>query len=172
MSKISYCSLDEAWEPSMYMQHVQKAHGSQNPKMQTEEERLDVIQNMNRIERNTRFSNDEEEASAVVREKCDSHKKYLEGKLAFLEGELKKYKDMIEKRKCKEENEIEHFSNSYLKGGDAMDTFQRNGASGDLFDLILLILVGLILIFIMHSIFHIGLFLGERSSSHFRLGMK
>ena len=163
MSKISYCSLDEAWEPFIGQSQINQNKSQnaqdyqpQRPKMQTEEERQNVIQKMNSIERNTRFSNDETPQWKGDPEYNSSyqnqtHKKYLEDKLAFLELELQKYK------KIELEHENEHFQSEITSSSPS-----QISPKNDIIDLILLIMIGLILIFIMHSIFMTGILIGER----------
>jgi hypothetical protein len=96
-------------------------------------------------------------------------KKYLQDKLLFLENELKKYKYLIEKcendkkisnKEFNNENNIENFSNNYNSKND--NSYISN--SNDMLDLILLIFIGLIVIFVMNSIFNIGKKIGASKS--------
>jgi len=96
-------------------------------------------------------------------------KKYLQDKLLFLEHEFKKYKYLIEKSEHNKkisnrdsyiyssEDSIENFSNSdNSMKDDTKNDYVSNNNSNDIIDLFLLIIIGLIVIFVMNSIFNIG----------------
>ena len=82
-------------------------------------------------------------------------------RLAFLENELQKCKKYLEIYKNKENSKdkenidtIENFQNS--------NTNNTSNTSNDIIDLIFLIIIGLVIIFIMNSIFKLGKSIGKR----------
>ena len=105
-------------------------------------------------------------------------KKYLQDKLLFLEHEFKKYKYLIEKsennRKISNrdsymyssEDSIENFSNSENSTkDDTKNNYISNNNGNDIIDLFLLIIIGLVVIFVMNSIFNIGKKIGASGKS-------
>ena len=105
-------------------------------------------------------------------------KKYLQDKLLFLEHEFKKYKYLIEKsennRKISNrdsyiyssEDSIENFSNSdNSMKDDTKNDYISNTNSNDIIDLFLMIIIGLVVIFVMNSIFNIGKKIGASGKS-------
>ena len=189
MSKISYCSLEEAWGEAYKKNDENSIENSQEKNSakydylnkMSQIERETIIDNMNKVERNTtpennsiveynkyRFNpdnkvtkNDKTENYTPFNESIE--KKYLQDKLNFLENEFRKYKIIFEKNENysnthNEENIYESFSNS----DDNKNENQYK--SNDIIDLILLIIIGLIVIFVLNSIFSIGKTIGARSS--------
>ena len=192
MSKISYCSLEEAWGNDY------KKNNENSNKIDTNEkesdkydylskmsqiERETVVENMNKVERNSvpennsiveynkyRFNpenkvnknNYEIQNYTPFNESIE--KKYLKDKLHFLENEFKKYKFLFEKN--------ENYSNKNDYEEDIYESFKNNEEdknesklsykSNDIIDLILLIIIGLIVIFVLNSIFSIGKTIGAR----------
>jgi len=174
MSKISYCSLEEAWGSSF----KEKDDKIDNKYEKMDSERIDVISNMNKIERNKtkennsiieyekyRFNpenkvvnNDNEQKYTPFNESIE--KKYLQDKLSYLENEFKRYKHLFEN--SKENNNsysIENFENE-----NNLINKSSNNSGNDIIDLILLIIIGLIIIFVMNSIFNIGKIIGSRNT--------
>ena len=82
----------------------------------------------------------------------DMEKKYLQDKITHLENEFRKYK-MFLNNKMNGEDVIEGFANE-----------KNEESQTDIMDLIVLIVIGLILIFIMDSIFKIGKYIGSKKS--------
>jgi hypothetical protein len=198
MSKISYCSLEEAWGNSFSKNNGQNIEQNnvqnnihnnvQNTKIsnremdkynmlteKSENDRDIVISNMNNIERNPRTENN----SLVQYQKYrfnpsnkvnyndqqiyspfnqDLERKYLQDKLMYLENELRKYKHLFEKSDY-QINSIESFSN---QDSISNNNVPSNNKSNDIIDLILLIMIGLIVIFVMNSIFNIGKAVGAK----------
>jgi len=198
MSKISYCSLEEAWGNSFSKNNGQNIEQNnvennihntvQNTKIsnreidkynmlteKSENDRDIVISNMNNIERNPRTKNN----SLVQYQKYrfnpsnkvnyndqqiyspfnqDLERKYLQDKLMYLENELRKYKHLFEKSDY-QINSIESFSN---QDSISNNNVPSNNKSNDIIDLILLIMIGLIVIFVMNSIFNIGKAVGAK----------
>ena len=146
-------------------------------------ERETVVENMNKVERNSapennsiveynkyRFNpenkvnknNYEMQNYTPFNESIE--KKYLKDKLHFLENEFKKYKFLFEKN--------ENYSNKNDYEEDIYESFKNNEEdknesklnykSNDMIDLILLIIIGLIVIFVLNSIFSIGKTIGSR----------
>jgi hypothetical protein len=128
MSKMSYCSLEEAWGTSF----KEKDDNLNNKYEKIDNERLNVISNMNNIERNNncennsiieyekyRFNpenkvlkNDVEKSYSPFKESIE--KKYLQDKLNFLENEFKKYKHFFENTNEKSNSStIEKFENEF-----------------------------------------------------------
>jgi len=197
MSKISYCSLEEAWGEA-YKKNDENLIENNSKEKNSEKydylnkmsqiERETIIDNMNKVERNTtpennsiveynkyRFNsdnkvtkNDKSENYTPFNESIE--KKYLQDKLNFLENEFRKYKIIFEKNENysninnnnnntqNEENIYESFSNSDDNKNE--NQYKNN----DIIDLILLIIIGLIVIFVLNSIFSIGKTIGARSS--------
>lgn len=90
----------------------------------------------------------------------NKEKNYYKERLAFLENELKKCKNYLEIYKNKDiENNIESFQNS---NNNSYNSFATSNTSNDIIDLIFLIIIGLVIIFIMNSIFKLGKSLGAR----------
>ena len=150
MSKISYCSLEEAWGSS-YNKNADTEHNSMTNTVTnsapdnkydiltktSEIERENVISNMNNIERNS------SKYKFTPPNKVESNEfKQLYEKMEYIENEFKKYKT------------IENFDNKIVNPSP--------NKSNDLIDLILLIIIGLIVIFVMNSIFSIGKAIGMK----------
>jgi hypothetical protein len=180
MSKISYCSLEEAWGDS-----YKKIDNSKNEYLNkiSELEREKIVDNMNNIERkentndnvieynkyrlnpvNKVEKNDVQQDYTPFNESIE--KKFLQDKLNFLENEFNKYKNLTEKytnnnnySNKNSENVIESFENEN-------DLNNKNNiyATNDIIDLILLIIVGLIIILVMNSIFNLGKKIGARNN--------
>ena len=85
--------------------------------------------------------------------KDDLDKKYLQDKLIQLENDFRKYKTLINSNDV-----VESFSNN-----DNNETSDVN--NNEILDLIVLIIIGLIIIFVMDSVFKIGKAIGARSIS-------
>jgi len=148
MSKISYCSLEEAWGNS-YKKDINKEEDvkiknvENNSIVEYEKYRFNPV---NKVDNN----NYEKEYSPFNE---SIEKKYLQDKLHFLENEFRKYKDYIENQPIQQN---EHFSNN-----SSQEEYPQK--SNDIIDLILLIIIGLIVIFVLNSIFNIGKSIGSRN---------
>lgn len=175
MSKISYCSLEEAWGDSFTKNDEKKDISNKIEKI----ERENVISNMDAVERKKSCENNSvieynkyrlNSANNVAQNNVEKEyspfnesieKKYLQDKLNFLEHEFTKYKHLFEKidseSNQKEENIVENFSNED-------NSKNKNFKSNDIIDLILLIIIGLIVILVMNSIFTIGKKIGARNN--------
>jgi hypothetical protein len=212
MSRISYCSLEEAWGnnsnnnnnnniPKINKNNVQKTLDKNNSDLNTnqknnnfEDDDLNaykgksqndyeilkkdnvkmkkMINQMNYVERNKvpenninedyneyRFNPVNKVNSLYQDEKNyspfqdDMEKKYLQDKITNLENEFRKYK-MFLNNKMNGEDVIEGFANE-----------KSDESQTDIMDLIVLIVIGLILIFIMDSIFKIGKYIGSKKST-------
>jgi hypothetical protein len=166
MSRVSYCSLEEAWGKSnIQNNNYEKLQNKSN------DMREDVINNMNKIERNNIQSNSLVEynkyrfnpynnVNNVNNELTytpfqeNMEKKYLKDKLIYLENELLKYKNLLEP------SYIEKFSNQ--QSNQLNQQITNNNSTNDIFDIILLIIIGLILILFMNSIFNLGKTIGSK----------
>jgi hypothetical protein len=179
MSKISYCSLEEAWGTAYKDNNGQEQEKKKVSYVDknSQIERENVIQNMNNVERNSKSENnsiveynkyrlnsvnkvsDSDVSKSYTPFNESIEKKYLQDKLNFLENEFRKYKDLFEKTELSNEksNTIENFSNN-----DNQQYQGNSTKSNDIIDLILLIIIGLIIIFVMNSIFNIGKSIGAR----------
>lgn len=222
MSKISYCSLEEAWG-TQPLDKFNKDNQSSKMLMRdnyelinkkSEETRNNLITDMNLVERNEandydkyRITNGNSVKGAGIsnnygilknsegdiknynnnnsgedikknnnnnsvldrnsytpfKEQID--KKYLENKLLYLENQLRQYKILIDKNSNSNfdsnfdsDNIIEGFSSSNNNESDQNKNFKSN----DMVDLILLIIIGLLIIFVMNSVFSIGKSIGMR----------
>ena len=225
MSKINYCSLDEAWgDPGKNMndnplsssssnanlinngQNVQendgqrqmvnaqkntnndKIYGRTNYDYLNENSKVDrnnVIQNMNKVERNLvsenvndnnvtnynkyRFNprnnvkqNNYDKDYAPFKESIE--KKQLQDKINYLESEFNKYKLLTnsESSEGTSNRYIESFNNQNEKNKNTESEYNNSG-NNDIVDLIILIIIGLIVIFIMNSVFNIGKAIGMRN---------
>ena len=218
MSKISYCSLEEAWgesynkknNDSTNLENNNNSNNNSNNSnniisnrnkydtlnKESQVERENVITNMNNIERNKKPENNSIVSYDKYRFNSENkvnsksyennytpfqeslEKKYLQDKLLFLESEFKKYKYLIEKsennRKISNrdsymyssEDSIENFSNSdNTMKDDTKNDYVSNNNSNDIIDLFLLIIIGLVVIFVMNSIFNIGKKIGASGKS-------
>lgn len=200
MSRISYCSLEEAWGDSFnrkdrneynneYNNEQNKNKNNNNDKIysrnkydklieDSQDERNNVIANMNNIERkkipennsiveynkyrfnqnNNVKNNSYDEEYTPFKESIE--KKYLQDKINYLENEFLKYKHMIEEKTPTDNtNYNEHFSNNDTNYSNNNNNYSNNN---DLFDLIILIIIGLLVIFVLNSIFNIGKAIGAR----------
>ena len=178
MSKISYCSLEEAWGESFKKddKDIQSSQSSQNKL-----EREDVIKNMNAVERIPKIPNNtssefekyrfnpsnnvsEDSSEKLYTPFNESiEKKYLQDKLAFLENEFKKHNFLNMDTSTSSNLSIENFNNVLDEEKKPLQKSYSNSNSNDIFDLIFLIIIGLIIIFIMNSIFKIGKSIGARA---------
>jgi len=223
MSKINYCSLDEAWgdpvkdmnnnsissnssnaNPINNTQQVQPGHveedgqremvnaqkninndkiyGRTNYDYLNENSKINrnnVIQNMNKVERNLvsenvnnipnynkyRFNprnnvkqNNYDKDYTPFKESIE--KKQLQDKIDYLESEFNKYKLLTNGESSEETSNryIESFNNQ-----NQNTESEYNSGNNDIVDLIILIIIGLIVIFIMNSIFNIGKAIGMRN---------
>lgn len=148
----------------------------------SEEDRKFVINNMNTIERHKTPINNSISEIDKYRfnsdnrvEKNDSaqnytpfnesiEKKYLQDKLNHLENEFKKYKMNFDKSQyAKNEYIVNQQMGSPIEGFSNQTENQKQGNStNDIFDIMMLIIIGLIIIFVMNSIFNIGKSIGTR----------
>lgn len=170
MSKISYCSLEEAWGDAYKDKDKDKEPNK-------EKERENVISNMNNIERNPKTNNNNDINSQYEKYRFNPtnnviendkqvytpfnetiEKKYLQDKLNFLENEFRKYKIHFEN-----EQTIEKFDNQSKTETHVSNNSTGSSGSNDMVDIILLIIIGLIIILVMNSIFSIGKSIGLRS---------
>ena len=101
------------------------------------------------------YNNNNERTYSPFNESIE--KKYLQDKLNFLENEFRKYKNYVEDEN-NTNNYIEKFSNNSKE-----ETETNYNKSNDIIDLILIIIIGLIVIFVMNSIFNIGKTIGSRN---------
>lgn len=196
MSRISYCSLEEAWGDSFnrkdqidHQDHTSENKNKNNEKIysrnkydklldDSEEDRKNVINNMNNIERkgtsennslieynkyrfnstnNVKDNSNDKEYSPF---KESIEKKYLQDKINFLENEFLKYKYSMDNNQNNQYNQ----PNQNNQNNPQYEHFENNSGSSnnDLFDLIILIIVGLLVIFVLNSIFNIGKAIGSR----------
>lgn len=179
MSKISYCSLEEAWGNSYSIKDENKDKEKNKYdylNINSDIQRTDVIKNMNNIERNNSTENNLNieyqkyrfnPINSVSNNNYDNNytpfkesveKKYLQDKLNFLENQIMKYDMIIENSDNEKKIKYENFSNQEDKSPEN-NQYQSN----DIIDLIILIIIGLIIIFIMNSIFNIGKSIGAKN---------
>jgi len=175
MSKISYCSLEEAWGDSYSIKDKEK-NKYDNLNINSDVQIKEVIKNMNNVERNNTTENNLNleyqkyrfnPINSVSNNNYDNNytpfkesveKKYLQDKLKFLETQIMKYDMIIENSDNEKKIKYENFSNQE-------DKISQNNQyySNDIIDLIILIIIGLIIIFIMNSIFNIGKSIGAKN---------
>ena len=170
---------------SQHNQDMMQAHQSRNTNTQ-EYPRVDmnkVINNMNLVERNKEPENTINDdyhkyrfnpLNKVMPTTNDTpgnytpfqdhiEKKFLQDKIIELENEFRKYKLMLNSRNNQnDDNDIDHnimegFSNQNSDSPPFMDSNKN-----DILDLIVVIMIGLIIIFILDSIFKIGKKIGAR----------
>jgi hypothetical protein len=150
-------------------------------------ERETVVDNMNKVERNSNPENNsiveynkyrfnpvnkvnkndyEQQNYTPFNESIE--KKYLQDKLNFLENEFRKYKFLFENNenysnKNNKNYNINHSEDIYESFKNNEEDKTENTYKGnDIIDLILLIIIGLIVIFVLNSIFSIGKTIGAR----------
>ena len=198
MSKISYSSLDEVWGTEFNINNDSKNNDSKNNNSKNNEamnneakyestnkynkltdkskdDREEIINNMNLVERNPKNNNmelidynmyrintnvkknDSEKKYTPFQESLE--KKYLQDKLIFLENELLKYQKIIES-KTKSKEIVERFENGTIQ--DAQVSSTPNKKSNDIIDLIVIIIIGILIIFVMDSIFKMGKKIGAK----------
>ena len=198
MSKISYSSLDEVWGAEFNINNDSKNNDSKNNNLRNNEamnndakyestnkynkltdkskdDREEIINNMNLVERNPKNNNmelidynmyrintnvkknDSEKKYTPFQESLE--KKYLQDKLIFLENELLKYQKIIES-KTKSKEVVERFENGNTKDTQVSST--PNKKSNDIIDLIVIIIIGILIIFVMDSIFKMGKKIGAK----------
>jgi len=211
MSKISYCSLEEAWglnepPPQDQLKNNKPIDNNKNDieskydylNENSKKERAELIKNMNNVERIPTIKNDSSSefekyrfnSSNNVTESDSSkiytpfneaiEKKYLLDKLNFLESQFKKY-GVMQKSNI-QSNTIENFNNNISEENNNENKYvnidtninnninnqnskNNNIYSADIIDLIFLIIIGLVIIFIMNSIFMFGKSIGARNVS-------
>ena len=193
MSRISYSSLDEVWGAEFNINNDSKNNNSRNNEAMNNEskyestnkynkltdkskdDREEIINNMNLVERNPKNNNmelidynmyrintnvkknDSEKKYTPFQESLE--KKYLQDKLIFLENELLKYQKIIES-KTKSKEIVERFENGNTKDTHVSST--PNKKSNDIIDLIVIIIIGILIIFVMDSIFKMGKKIGAK----------
>jgi hypothetical protein len=193
MSRISYSSLDEVWGTEFNINNDSKNNDSKNNNSMNNEakyestnkynkltdkskdDREEIINNMNLVERNPRNNNmelidynmyrintnvkknDNDKKYTPFQESLE--KKYLQDKLIFLENELLKYQKIIES-KTKSKEVVERFENNSTQ--DAQVSSTPNKKSNDIIDLIVIIIIGILIIFVMDSIFKMGKKIGAK----------
>ena len=198
MSRISYSSLDEVWGAEFNINNDSKNNDSKNNNSKNNEamnneakyestnkynkltdkskdDREEIINNMNLVERNPKNNNmelidynmyrintnvkknDSEKKYTPFQESLE--KKYLQDKLIFLENELLKYQKIIES-KTKSKEIVERFENGTIQ--DAQVSSTPNKKSNDIIDLIVIIIIGILIIFVMDSIFKMGKKIGAK----------
>ena len=182
MSRVTYCSLEEAWgdnyikkenlppekasKDNVNTQIYKNKYDLLNEK--SESVRNEVIDNMNNVERNAKNNN----------VKMDDFNKYRNNpdnivKKNDYETPYTPYKESFEKKALQDkllflerqmkyykdvitkENSIEHFDNK-----DESSNFKTR--SNDMIDLIILIIIGLLIIFVMDFIFKMGKQIGAK----------
>jgi hypothetical protein len=190
MSKISYCSLEEAWGDSFNRKDIttndQKKKNEINKYDKlvddSDTERKNVIKNMNTIERNKveeksndsiveynkyRF-NQENKVNSTNYDKNYSpfndsiEKKYLQDKINYLESEFRKYKYFLEKPVFESNNKNEPTIEHFENDNN---NNIKESKDTDIIDLIVLIIIGILIIFVLNSIFNIGKAIGMRNKS-------
>jgi hypothetical protein len=203
MSRISYSSLDEVWGTEFNINNDSKNNDSKNNDSKnndsknnnsmnneakyestnkynkltdkSKDDREEIINNMNLVERNPRNNNmelidynmyrintnvkknDNDKKYTPFQESLE--KKYLQDKLIFLENELLKYQKIIES-KTKSKEVVERFENGNTKDTQVSST--PNKKSNDIIDLIVIIIIGILIIFVMDSIFKMGKKIGAK----------
>jgi hypothetical protein len=194
MSKISYCSLEEAWGDSYSQKN--KINNSNNEEIDnkkdtnnklydrnkydklienSQEDMNNIVENMNKIERNNSSENNKiieydkyrfNPKNTVKQNNYDNtytpfnesiEKKFLQDKINYLENEFMKYKYQMDNSETNNSNSIEHFSN------DSSSSNNMSNKDSDFVDLIILIIIGLMVIFVLNSIFSIGKAIGARN---------
>jgi hypothetical protein len=217
MSKISYCSLEEAWGNSFAKNNEQNINNIDNIRqnninneennINNEEKNINnnnklniynreidkynilteksgndreiVISNMNNIERNPRtennslvqyqkyrfnptnnVNNNDQQLYSPFNESLE--RKYLQDKLYFLENEIRKYRNLFESTDKNNQNKYQNSNQNIIESFSNQDINNNGNKSNDIIDLILLIMIGLIVIFVMNSIFNIGKAIGSK----------
>jgi hypothetical protein len=148
----------------------------------SEEDRKIVINNMNTVERHKtpinnitseiekyRFNSDNkveknDSAQSYTPFNENIEKKYLQDKLNYLENEFKKYKMNFDKIQYSNKDYVvnQQLGGSVENFSNQADNSGQGNSTNDIFDIMMLIIIGLIIIFVMNSIFNIGKSIGAR----------
>lgn len=192
MSKISYCSLEEAWGDSFNRKDISTNDQKKKDEINkydklvddSDSERKNVIKNMNAIERNKidekkndslieynkyRF-NQENKVNSTNYDKNYSpfnesiEKKYLQDKINYLESEFRKYKYFLEKPVFEQDTKNEPTIEHFDNDNNNINN-NKESKDNDIIDLIVLIIIGILIIFVLNSIFNIGKAIGMRNKS-------
>jgi len=187
MSPISYCSLEEAWGGGgdNNQQLIPQKNGKETVNNQinkykmlmdkSDDDREEVINNMNEVERNIKNNNVKSEdynkyrnnPNNIVKKndttdmvlyspyKENIEKKQLQDKLLFLEKQLKYYQEL----EFKKELEMNRGSTTFEHFGNNNELLPK---SNDVIDLIILIIIGLLIIFVMDFVFKMGKKIGSK----------
>ena len=188
MSRITYCSLEEAWGDNYIKKENPPPEKASRDNVNNQiyknkydlldeksnNDRNEVINNKNNIERNIKNNNVKTEDYNKYRNNPDNivkkndyensytpykesiEKKALQDKLLFLERQMAYYKDFITKGNNNNNENIEHFDNKIESN------FKTR--SNDMIDLIILIIIGLLIIFVMDFVFKMGKQIGAKKS--------
>ena len=192
MYKISYSSLDEVWGENVdsssddlnYTNQKNQTNPYHTMKEQSEKNRLQIVDNINLMEREIQNQNSMKStdyihyqkepinSSVVTKNYSDLQsnysdlqsidKKYLLEKLMFLENQLKKYNENIPTNTQGNNSNFEPFTNQGTNQNLTQGNIYNSIFSCEIIDLIILIGIGMFIIFIMDSIFKLGKSIGTR----------
>ena len=181
MSRVTYCSLEEAWGDNYIKKENPPPEKASKDNVNTQiyknkydllNEKSDgvrneVIDNMNNVERNAKNNN----------VKMDDFNKYRNNpdnivKKNDYETPYTPYKESFEKKALQDkllflEKQMKYYKDVITKGNsnehfDNKDDSSFKTRSNDLIDLIILIIIGLLIIFVMDFVFKMGKQIGAK----------
>jgi hypothetical protein len=182
MSRVTYCSLEEAWGDNYIKKENPPPEKASKDNVNTQiyknkydllneksdSVRNEVIDNMNNVERSAKNNNIKTEDYNKYRnnpdnivKKNDYETPYTPYKESFEKKALQDKLLFLERQMAyykdviTKENSIEHFDNK-----DESSNFKTR--SNDMIDLIILIIIGLLIIFVMDFIFKMGKQIGAK----------
>ena len=184
MSRVTYCSLEEAWGDNYIKKENPPPEKASKDNVNTQiyknkydllneksdSVRNEVIDNMNNVERNAKNNN----------VKMDDFNKYRNNpdnivKKNDYETPYTPYKESFEKKALQDkllflERQMKYYKDVITKGNnnesiehfDNKDDSSFKTRSNDLIDLIILIIIGLLIIFVMDFVFKMGKQIGAK----------
>ena len=184
MSRVTYCSLEEAWGDNYIKKENPPPEKASKDNVNTQiyknkydllneksdSVRNEVIDNMNNVERNAKNNN----------VKMDDFNKYRNNpdnivKKNDYETPYTPYKESFEKKALQDkllflEKQMKYYKDVITKGNsneniehfDNKDDSSFKTRSNDLIDLIILIIIGLLIIFVMDFVFKMGKQIGSK----------
>ena len=187
MSRVTYCSLEEAWGDNYIKKENPPPEKASKDNVNTQiyknkydllneksnEVRNEVIDNMNNVERSAKNNNVKTEDYNKYRNNPDNIVKKNDYETSYTP-----YKESIEKKALQDkllflERQMKYYKDFITKGNNenSIEHFDNKvdsnfkSRSNDMIDLIILIIIGLLIIFVMDFVFKMGKKIGGRKSS-------
>ena len=184
MSRVTYCSLEEAWGDNYIKKENPPPEKASKDNINTQiyknkydllneksdSVRNEVIDNMNNVERNAKNNNVKMDDFNKYRNNPDNIVKKNDYEISYTP-----YKESFEKKALQDkllflERQMKYYKDVITKGNsneniehfDNKDDSNFKTRSNDLIDLIILIIIGLLIIFVMDFIFKMGKQIGAK----------